>query len=183
LLIGIGHAPLFAIGSLFSPMTLKSYNLEGERHSGQTLVGNWSEDRHWNDNLRGLQRSTHGKDLTAQPGYEGTVYESTTQSAYRPPDVRHAKTPPRQSLRDRCDLRTATGELRTEELAAEDHSMYFTRGRYLHEPQLHPELDLSYLNDEPITLHSDRPGHNFGKDSHFSQPIQHYLGHRKVKDD
>jgi hypothetical protein len=31
-------------------------------------------------------------------------------------------------------------------------------------------------------MYSDKP-HHFGRDSHFTQPIQDFLGHRKVKDD
>jgi hypothetical protein len=164
-------------------MTLKSYNLVGDVHAGQTLITNWFEDRHWHETTRGVQRTAHGPDLTAQPGYENAIYESTTQSTYRPPNVMHKKIPPREARRTRTDLQATTRELREEELAAEDHSMYFTRGRYLIEPQLHDELNLDYLTDEPVTIHSDVPDHNFGKDSHFSKPIEHYLAHLKVKDD
>jgi len=163
-------------------MALKSYNLQGEAHAGQTLHANWKEERDWRDNYRGLKRDSHGKELTAQPGYEDAVYISTTHDTYRPPDVRHKKVPPRQANRERDTLRTLIREIRDEELAAEDHSMSFTRGRFLQEPQLHEDLDLSYLTDEPITVHSDKP-HNFGRDSHFTLPIDDYLGHRKVKDD
>lgn len=162
--------------------TLKNYNLEGEALAGQTLVANWFEDRQWEDHVRGIKRATHGSDLTAQPGYENAVYESTTHDTYRPPDVRHKKVPPRQAVRERSALQAITRDIRQEELAAVDNSIHFTRGRFLQEPQLHDDLDLSYMTDEPITLHSDQP-HNFGKDSHFTLPIQHYHGHRKVKDD
>jgi hypothetical protein len=165
-------------------MALKNYNLQGEARSGQTLIANWKEERDWLDNYRGLKRDGHGKDLTAQPGHENNPTPlSTTHDTYRPPDVRHKKIPPRQANRDRETFRNLTSEIREEELAAEDHSMSFTRGRFLDEPKLHDDLDLSYLTDEPITLHSDKP-HNFGRDSHFTLPIDfHYLGHRKVKDD
>jgi hypothetical protein len=163
---------------------LKTYNINGDVQSGQTLINNWFEDRTWHETTRGVQRTAHGKDLTAQPGYENAIYESTTHATYKPPDVRHKKVPPREARRAHEDLQATTRELRQEELAAEDHSIHWTRGRYLIEPQLHDELDLSYLTDEPITIHSDVPDHNFGKDSHFTLPIDyHYLGHRKVKDD
>ena len=48
---------------------------------------------------------------------------------------------------------TISRALKTEELAAEDHSMYFTRGRYLHEPQWHDDLKLDYMTEEPLTLY------------------------------
>ncbi|OHS97550.1 hypothetical protein TRFO_36196 [Tritrichomonas foetus] len=162
-------------------MALKSYNLEGERKAGQTLNGNWFEDRQWQDNTRGIQRSCHGLDLTAQPGYENARYRSVYQETFVTPDVKHRKIPPRQRLREMNEALTISRDLKTEELEVEDHNMYFTRGRYLHEPQLHPELKLDYLNDEPITVHSDKP-HHFGRNSLFSQPIQDYTGHEKVKD-
>lgn len=164
---------------------LKSYNLVGDEKAGKTLVGNWLEEREWKDNISGLKRSTHGLDLTAQPGYEEARFQSETQSAYRAPDVRHKKVPPREARRRVQAMTTLSREMKAEEEAAEDHSIQFTRGRYLKEPQLHPEFDErppNYLKDEPITLYSDRP-HNFGKDSHFTKPIQDYVGDRLVKDD
>jgi hypothetical protein len=163
-------------------MALKSYNLEGERRAGQTLVGNWQEERGWQDNLGAVKRTGHGTDLTAQPGWADEVYDSTTHATYRPPDPHPRQPPPRQAVRQRESLRSLTREIRDEAAATEDQPMYFTRGRFLHEPQLHEDLDLSYLTDEPITMHSEGR-HNFGRDSHFSQPIQDYLGHRIVKDD
>lgn len=164
-------------------MTLKSYNLEGQQHAGKTLVGNWFEEREWQDDMHTLMKSTHGAQLTAQPGYEHKVYKSTAQKAFQAPDVKHRKVPPRQAMREQADLRSLTRDIKEEELAAEDHSMQFTRGRFLKEPQFHEGLQLDYLNDEPITLYSEKPGHHFGKDSHFTQPIQDYTGHRIVKDD
>jgi hypothetical protein len=161
---------------------LKSYNLEGEELTGQTLVGNWFEDRQWDDHLVGIKRANHGSDITAQPGYENSTYISTTHDTYRPPDVRHKKIPPRQANRDRAALQEITRDIRQEELAAVDNSIHFTRGRFLVEPQLHDDLDLGYLTDEPITIYADQT-HAFGRDSHFTKPIQHYTGHRKVKDD
>lgn len=172
----------FSGDPLFHFMALKSYNLEGEARAGQTLVGNWYEDRHWQDNVRGMQRSSHGLQMTAQPGYEDKKYKSNYQKTYKPPEEHHRKLPPRQARREREAMMEIARDLRTEELATEDHSMYFTRGRYLHEPQFHEDLKLDYLTDEPLTLYSDRP-HNFGRDSHFSKPIQEYTGHEKVKDD
>ena len=163
-------------------MALKNYNLEGDQKAGQTLVGNWFEDRGWQDDANKLKRTGgHGLTLTAQPGYENAQYNSEHREAFRPPDVRHKKVPPRQAMRERMDANTITSDLKTEELEQEDHSMHFTRGRYLHRPELHEDLKLDYLNDEPITLYSDKP-HNFGKNSLFSQPIQDYNGHEKVQD-
>ena len=163
-------------------MTLKSYNLLGETRAGRTLVGNWFEERQWQNNVRGMQRSAHGPEMTSQPGYENKIYRSNYQKTYIAPEQRHKKLPPRQAQRERENLLSISRDLRTEELAAEDHSMYFTRGRYLIEPTFHEDLKLDYLTDEPLTLYSDRP-HNFGKDSHFSKPIEDYMRHEKVKDD
>ena len=163
-------------------MTLKSYNLLGESRAGQTLVGNWFEERQWQNNVRGMQRSAHGPEMTSQPGYENKVYKSNYQKTYIQHEQRHKKLPPRQAQREREALMTISRALKTEELAAEDHSMYFTRGRYLQEPQWHENLNLDYLTDEPLTLYSDKP-HHLGRDSHFSKPIEDYLDHQKVKDD
>lgn len=163
-------------------MTLKAYNLEGQERAGQTFVGNWFEDRQWKEDTTKLMKTGHGLDLTAQPGYENAQFHSETQEAYKRPDVRHKKVPPRQAMRERQEATTITRDLKTEELAAEDHSMHFTRGRYLHQPQIQKDLKLDYMSDEPITLYSDRPNHNFGRNSLFSQPIQDYTGHEKVKD-
>jgi hypothetical protein len=182
MIVALGFQKVLKTRYSISIAALKNYNLEGEGCSGQTLVGNWFEDRQWEDHVQGIKRTAHGSDLTAQPGYEGSVYESTTHDTYRPPDVRHKKVPPRQATRERCDLQSITRDIRQEELAAVDNSIHFTRGRFLVEPQIHDDLDLGYLSDEPITIHSEKP-HNFGKDSHFTQPIQHYHGHRRVKDD
>jgi len=60
--------------------------------------------------------------------------------------------------------------------------MSFSRRRFLRAPQLRGDLDLGYLSDEPIALHSGRP-HNFGRDGRFTLPVDDSLGHRKVKDD
>ena len=162
-------------------MALKSYNLQGEDKAGQTLTGNWFEDRVWKDNPRGIQRSSHGLDMTAQPGYEDTRYISTYQETFTRPDVRHKKIPPRRRLREENEALMISRDMKTEEIEAEDHNMYFTRGRFLHHPEFHEDLKLTYLNDEPITVHSDKP-HHFGRNSLFSQPIQDYNGHEKVKD-
>jgi hypothetical protein len=162
---------------------LKTYNLEGEDLAGQTLVGNWFEDRQWQDHSRGIKRAAHGADLVAQPGYERAVYQSTTRDTYRPPDVRHPRVPPRQATRERATLQQITRDPRQSQLTAQDNQMYFTRGRFLQQPQLRDDLDLGYLTDEPITIHSDRRGQRFGRDSHFTLPIQDYVGHRRVKDD
>lgn len=162
-------------------MTLKSYNLEGDQQAGKALVGNWFEERGWQDNVKGLKRSSHGLDLTAQPGYEDKVYKSTAQKAFKPPDVRHRKVPPRQARRELADMRQQTTQVRCEIESGDDTGMHFTRGRYLQEPQLQEDLNLDYLTDEPITLHSDKP-HNFGRNSTFSKPIGDYMAHEKVKD-
>ena len=156
---------------------MKGYNLEGFEHSGKTLVGNWYEERQWQDNYSSIKRSCHD-DITGQ--FDDSVYETETRSQYGIKQQRHAKVPPRQRMAQRQAAQEITRELRTEELAAEDHEIQFTRGRYLHEPQPHPDLKLDYLTEAPITLYSETR-QSFGRDSHFTQPIEDYNGHEKVK--
>jgi hypothetical protein len=64
---------------------IKSFNLEGRRRAGQTLIGNWFEDRAWKDDYPVLLPTAHGMDLTAQPGYEHKRMMTMYQKAYRPP--------------------------------------------------------------------------------------------------
>jgi hypothetical protein len=76
-------------------MALKSYNLEGARRSGQSLIGNWFEDRAWGserqNNLELLRSSAHGYRLTAQPGYEHKKVQSMSQKVYIPPAEQYEK--------------------------------------------------------------------------------------------
>jgi hypothetical protein len=76
-------------------MALKSFNLEGSRRSGQTLTGNWFEDRAWGserqNNLDILRASSHGYRLTAQPGYEHKAMRTVYQKAYIPPSEQYDK--------------------------------------------------------------------------------------------
>ncbi|OHT14973.1 hypothetical protein TRFO_14637 [Tritrichomonas foetus] len=160
---------------------MKSYNLEGDDQAGRVLVGNWQEDRQWHENSHQIMKTGHGQSLTAQPGYENVRYNTAAQDYFPTPDVRHKKVPPRQALRERQEAQTIVRSLKTEELEAEDHDIHFTRGRYLNEPKLHEDLNLEYMREEPLTLYSEK-NHHFGKDSHFTEPIQDYRGHEKVKD-
>jgi hypothetical protein len=76
-------------------MALKSYNLEAGRRSGQTLIGNWFEDRTWGserqNNLDVLLSSSHGMRLTAQPGYERKRVCTMSQKVYIPPNEQYEK--------------------------------------------------------------------------------------------
>jgi hypothetical protein len=77
------------------PMALKSYNLEGSRRSGQSLIGNWFEDRAWGserqNNLAVLRSSAHGYRLVAQPGFEHKKMKSMSQKVYIPPQEQYEK--------------------------------------------------------------------------------------------
>jgi hypothetical protein len=76
-------------------MALKSYNLEGARRSGQSLIGNWFEDRAWGmerqNNLDVLRSSAHGDRLMAQPGFEHKTVKSMSQKVYVPPQEQYEK--------------------------------------------------------------------------------------------
>lgn len=61
--------------------------------------------------------------------------------------------------------------------------MEFTRGGYLKKkPHFHENLSLDYLNEVQLTIYSEKRS-NFGRDSHFTLPIQYYVGHDIVKND
>jgi hypothetical protein len=66
-------------------MSLKTYNLRGKRESGRTLVGNWYEDRVWQDDPNRIRKRSHGQKLTAQPGFENKRYKTAYQKAFIPP--------------------------------------------------------------------------------------------------
>jgi hypothetical protein len=83
-------------------MALKSFNLEGGRQSGQSLIGNWFEDRSWGrdrqNNLDVLLPTAHGWRLTAQPGMEHKKVMTMSQKVYIPPPEQYEKAM-RKSLR------------------------------------------------------------------------------------
>ncbi|KAH0788453.1 hypothetical protein GPJ56_007644 [Histomonas meleagridis] len=161
---------------------MKRYNLEGDEHAGKTLVGNWYEDREWGDSSD-TKKINHGMNLTSVPGYENK-YKTTNQKAFGHHDnLYHKRIPPRQARREQETFKTTIRDLQNEELEQENHQIEFTRkGKFLPEPTYHENLQLDYMEDEPITLYSETR-HNFGRDSHFTTPIQDYIGHRIVKDD
>jgi hypothetical protein len=79
---------------------IKSFNLEGRRRAGQTLIGNWFEDRVWKDDFAQLLPTAHGSGLTAQPGYETKQVKTTYQKAYIPPVEQREKTLRKQAKID-----------------------------------------------------------------------------------
>jgi hypothetical protein len=76
-------------------MALKSFNLEGGRRLGQSLIGNWFEDRQWGserqNNFDVLLPTAHGWRLTAQPGFEHKKVKSMCQKVYIPPVEQYEK--------------------------------------------------------------------------------------------
>jgi hypothetical protein len=64
---------------------IQAYNLEGCRRAGQTRIGNWFEDRFWNDDYPILLPTAHGPNLMAQPGYEHKKVCTMYQKKFRPP--------------------------------------------------------------------------------------------------
>jgi hypothetical protein len=72
-------------------MAVRQFNLEGRRRAGQTLVGNWLEDRTWQDDFSVLIPNAHGPDLMAQPGYERKKMITTYQKSYCAPAAQREK--------------------------------------------------------------------------------------------
>lgn len=161
---------------------MKSYNLEGSDKAGKTLVGNWYEEREWHENPSELKRGGHGKQLLLYGNEDLSGIQSEAQISYAKPNPRHRKIPPRQAAMERASQQQITRSIKEEQLAAEDNSMHFTRGRYLERPpEYDPNLKLDYLDEKPITYYNEK-GMQKGRDSHFTQPIEDYVGHSKVKE-
>ena len=162
---------------------MKSYNLEGAEKAGQTLVGNWFEEREWKEKPSELVKTGHGQTMLLYGPTDQSGVKTEYQISYAPPTSKHRRLPPRQEAMERAAKRNITQTLKQEQTAQEDHNMYFTRGRYLDQlPAYDPNMKFDYLTDPTITLYSEN-GWQKGKDSHFSKPIQDYLGHQIVKDD
>jgi hypothetical protein len=162
---------------------MKSYNLQGEDKAGLTLIDNWYEERVWGENPTVLKRTGHGKEMLLYGPEDQSQIKSEAQISYAPPNPRRRKLPPRQAAMERAAKQEITRTIKEEQLAAEDNSMHFTRGRFIEKPpEYDPDLKLDYLDDAPITLYTEK-GMQKGRDSHFTLPIQDYVGHNKVKDD
>lgn len=160
---------------------MKNYNLIGGDLAGQTLVGNWAEDRVWKEDKKALMRSSHGEELLTCGNKDMSRMISETHDKYRAHLHRGSTIPPRQKLRERQAAEEIFKTIQEEQLSTEDHSMYFTRGRYLEKAPEYEEIELTYYKDNPITMYSEN-GMQRGKNSEFTKPIEHYLGREKVKD-
>ena len=162
---------------------MKNYNLRGDEMAGKTLVGNWYEEREWHENPTALKRTGHGQEMLLYGPTDQSKIQTDYQISYAPPATHHRKVPPRQAAMERAAKQSITKTIREEQSAQEDHNMYFTRGRYLDQlPAYDPNLKLDYLTEPTITLYTEK-GWQKGRDSHFTKPIQDYIGHEKVKDD
>lgn len=166
---------------------MKGYNLEDNK----TLIGNWYEER---ENQAAEQqmktRSLEGESKPAQIdhseyqiSYCSRDLNKQTEQTQPKPGMKVRKVPPRQVMMERQAAREITRDIQNEQLAAEDHKMYFTHGKFLEElPAYDPNLKVDYLDDPAITLYTETNKQK-GRNSKFTTPIDQYLGHSTRHDE
>lgn len=167
---------------------MKGYNLQDTK----TLIGNWYEEREGQIQDAEMKTRSMDETYTKKPFNDQSEYQisycnkhktDSNQPGQQTPGMKVRKVPPRQAMMERQAAREITRDIQTEQLAAVDNKMYFTRGKYLEElPPYDPNLQVDYLDDQPITLYSEN-GKQKGRNSKFTTPIDHYLGHSKRHDE